>query len=172
MRKAALIFSALLITATLQAQVFEKQIGLRLGATSGITGKVIKNDRTAIEGLLGFRKGGIQLYGLIEKYHPIIKTNKHRWMMFFGGGGHLGYVNGYNRVRRWSNTSGYYYEEQRISGTVFGLDGIIGMEYTFPNVPITVSVDFKPYMELQDFRRFWVNFWDFAFGIKYSFKNR
>jgi hypothetical protein len=172
MKSIALILTLLIITLTVRAQVFEKQIGLRLGVTPGITGKVIKNDRAAIEGILGFRNGGIQIYGLIESYHPLIKTNRHKWMMYFGGGGHIGYINGYNRVRRWSNTSGYYYEEQRISGPVLGLDGVIGTDFTFNKTPITLSIEFKPYVELQDFRRFYVNFWDFGFGIKYTFRNR
>lgn len=172
MKNAVFIITILLFALSAQSQMFEKQIGLRLGVTPGITGKVIKNDRAAIEGILGFRNGGIQLVGLVESYHPLIKTNKHKWMMFFGGGGHLGYINGYNKVRRWSNTSGYYYEEQRIAGTVFGIDGIIGTDFTFDRVPITLSIEFKPYVELQDFKRFYVNFWDFGFGIKYSFKNR
>jgi hypothetical protein len=172
MKRFILILSILTVTVATKAQYFEKQLGLRLGVTPGISGKIIKNDRAALEGILGFREGGVQLYGLVESYHKLIKTDKHRWMMYFGGGGHLGYINGYNRVRRWSNTSGYYYEEQRIAGMVIGLDGVIGTEYTFPKVPITMSVEFKPFVELQDFRRFWVNFWDFGFGIKYSFKSK
>lgn len=173
MKKAAFILLMLSLTVSAFSQVFEKQIGLRLGVTPGISGKIIKNDRTAIEGILGFRNGGVQLYALVESYHPIIKTNTQHWMMYFGGGGHLGYVNGYNRVRRWSNTAGgYYYEEQRIAGMVIGIDGIVGTDYTFNRVPITLSIEFKPFLEIQDFRHFKVNFWDFGFGIKYSFKNR
>lgn len=172
MKKIASIFIFILIGTTAYSQVFEKQVGLRLGVTPGISGKIIKNNRTAIEGILGFRNGGIQLYGLVESYHPLILTNTQHWMMYFGGGAHIGYVNGYNKVRRWSNSYGYYYEEERISGPVFGLDGIIGTEYTFNKVPITLSLEFKPFLELQDFRNFDVNFWDFGFGIKYSFKNR
>ena len=172
MKKAAIIILAFLFAFPVFSQVYEKQVGLRLGVTSGFTGKVIKNDRAAIEGLLGFRDGGIQFLVLLESYHPIIKTNTTHWMMFFGGGGHMGYVDGYNKVKRWSNTSGYYYEEQRISGPVLGIDGVIGTDYTFNKVPITLTIEFKPYIELQDFRQFRVNFWDFGFGIKYSFKNR
>ena len=172
MKKAAFIILTLLLTVSAFSQVFEKQIGLRLGVTPGITGKIIKDDKTAIEGILGFRNGGIQLYGLVESYHALIKTNTQHWMMYFGGGGHLGYVNGYDKVRRWSNSAGYYYEEQRIAGAVFGIDGVIGTDYTFHKVPITLSIEFKPFVELQDFRKFKVNFWDFGFGIKYSFNNR
>jgi hypothetical protein len=172
MKKAAVFTLIILFASASYSQIYEKQVGLRLGVTSGISGKVIKNDRTAIEGLFGFRDGGLQLAVLLESYHPIIKTNTTHWMMYFGGGGHIGYVDGYNRVRRWSNTSGYYYEEQRIAGPVIGIDGVIGTDYTFNKVPITLTLEFKPFLELQDFRKFKVNFWDVGFGIKYSFKNR
>jgi hypothetical protein len=172
MKKIVFILFILLFVASSNAQMYEKQVGLRLGVTSGISGKIIKNDRTAIEGILGFRDGGIQIIGLAESYHPLIKTNTTHWMIYFGGGAHLGYINGYNRVRRWSNTSGYYYEEQRVAGMVLGVDAVIGTDYTFNRIPITLSLEFKPYLELQDFRTFDVNFWDVGFGIKYSFKNR
>lgn len=172
MKKAVLILFVFSLSVSGYSQTFEKQIGVRLGVTPGISGKIIKDDKTAIEGILGFRNGGIQLYGLVESYHALIKTNTQHWMMYFGGGGHIGYVNGYDRVRRWSNSAGYYYEEQRIAGPVFGIDGIVGTDYTFRKVPITLSIEFKPFVELQDFRKFKVNFWDFGFGIKYSFKNR
>lgn len=172
MKKFILILVTLTLISSSYSQVYEKQVGLRLGVTSGITGKIIKNDRTAIEGMLGFRDGGMQIYGLVESYHPLIKTNTTHWMIYFGGGAHMGYVNGYSKERRWSNTAGYYYDEIRVAGMVFGLDGVIGTDYTFNKVPITLSLEFKPYFELQDFWNFDVNFWDIGFGIKYSFKNR
>lgn len=171
MKKTKIFLFLLLFTTVVIGQDYDKQVGLRLGVTSGISGKVIKSDRTAIEGVLGFRDGGIQIYGLLESYHPIIKTNSTHWMWYFGGGGHLGYINGYNKVRRWSNSSGYYYEEERISGMVIGLDAVFGTDYTFNKVPITLSLEFKPYIELQAFRQVKVNFWDFGFGIAYRFKN-
>lgn len=172
MKRFILILVTLTSIYSSYSQVYEKQVGLRLGVTSGITGKIIKNDRTAIEGILGFRDGGMQIYGLVESYHPLIKTNTTHWMIYFGGGAHMGYVNGYSKERRWSNTAGYYYDEIRVAGMVLGLDGVIGTDYTFNKVPITLSLEFKPYFELQDFWNFDVNFWDVGFGIKYSFKNR
>lgn len=172
MKKTFILLLIILFAHSVFSQVYEKQVGLRLGYTSGLSGKVIKDDRTAIEGLFGFREGGLQVCVLLESYHPLIKTNNTHWMMYFGGGGHIGYIDGYNRVRRWSNSAGYYYEEQRISGPVIGLDGTIGTDYTFRKVPITFSLDFKPFFEVQSFRKFYVNFWDVAFSIKYSFKNR
>lgn len=171
MKKTIILIIAFLFTFGLSAQVYEKQVGIRMGVTSGISGKVIKDDRTAIEGTLGFRNGGIQLYGLLEAYHPLIKTNTIHWMMYFGGGGHVGFINGYETVRRWSNTAGYYREEYRIAGPVIGIDAVFGTDYTFHKVPITLSIEFKPYLELQAFQMVKVKFWDFGFGIAYRFRN-
>ena len=171
MKKFTVLIIVLLLFSSVFGQVYEKQIGMRLGVTSGISGKVIKDDRTAIEGTLGFRDGGIQLFALLESYHPIIKTNTVHWMLYYGGGGHVGYIDGYNKVRRWSNTAGYYWEEQRIAGPVIGIDAVFGTDYTFHKVPITLSIEFKPFIELQSFQKVKVYFWDFGFGIAYRFKN-
>jgi len=62
MKKAAIIILFSLIANITVAQVYEKQLGLRLGVTSGLSAKVIKDNRTAIEGVFGFRDGGIQIY--------------------------------------------------------------------------------------------------------------
>jgi hypothetical protein len=171
MKKYVISLAFLVISSAAFTQSYDKQVGIRLGVTSGLSGKVIKDDRTAIEGALGFRDGGIQLIGLLEAYHPLIKTNTVHWMLYYGGGGHVGYIDGYNKVRRWSNTAGYYWEEQRIAGPVIGIDAVFGTDYTFHKVPITLSIEFKPFVELQAFQHFKVNFWDFGFGIAYRFRN-
>jgi hypothetical protein len=119
--------------------------------------------------MIGFRQGGMQFYAMIESYKPLIVTPKVDWRMYFGGGAHLGYVNGYDRIRAYDSYIGYYYEEVWISGMVIGIDGVFGTEYTFPKVPIAFSVEFKPFFELQNFQRVKVNFYDFGFGIKYRF---
>lgn len=138
---------------------------------SGITGKVIKDRKTAIEGTLGFRKGGVQLYTLLEAYKMLDKNTNQNWFMYFGGGAHVGFINGYNRVRRWSNTTGYYWDEERVSGPVFGLDAVMGVEYNFPVLPIVLFFEIKPMAELQSFNRVRINFWDTGIGIVYRFNN-
>ncbi|HEY9115426.1 MAG TPA: hypothetical protein VIN10_12065 [Bacteroidales bacterium] len=169
MKRILLICFLLAAFGGLQAQQYERELGIRLGYTSGISGKVIKDRSVAIEGMIGFRQGGMQFYGLVEAYKPLIVNQKVDWRMYFGGGAHLGYVNGYDRIRGWDSYNGYYYEEIWVSGMVIGLDGVFGTEYTFPKVPIALSVEFKPFIELQNFQRVEVNFYDFGFGIKYRF---
>ena len=151
------------------SQVFERQLGARLGTMSGITGKVIMNKKTAIEGTLGFRKGGVQLYTLLETYKALDKNTNGNWYMYFGGGAHVGYVNGYNKIRRWSNSLGYYWDEERTSGPVIGLDAVIGFEFNIPDIPLTLFVELKPLIELQSFNKVRTYFYDTGIGIVYRF---
>lgn len=170
--KKLIILSLLILFASFAgAQSFERQLGVRLGTTPGINAKVVLNKKTAIQGILGFRKGGVQLYTLLEAYKLLDKNRNRAWYMYFGGGGHIGYINGYNRIRRWSNTSGYYWEEERASGPVFGIDAIMGVEYNLPVVPLSLFVEFKPMVEFQSFNKVRTNFWDSAIGIVYRINN-
>lgn len=172
MKKLLLVILLVTVGLFAQSQDFEGQLGVRLGPTSGITGKLIKNQKTAIEGTLGFRKGGVQLYVLLESYKMLNRKTKQNWFMYFGGGAHVGYINGYNKIRRWSNTQGYYWEEEHTTGPVIGLDGVVGFEYNIPTIPITLFFEFKPLVELQSFNKVRANFYDTGFGIVYRFNNK
>jgi hypothetical protein len=143
------------------AQEKRYQAGFRMGA--------INPDMWAFEGILGFRSGGVQLYGLVEKHTRLEFPRTDRFSLYFGGGAHVGFVG-------WHNHSDYDYyghynhwERYACYGMAFGIDGILGMEYTFPSVPITLGADFKPFFEFYGPFYFRVNFWDFAFGIRYTF---
>ncbi|MCF8347678.1 MAG: hypothetical protein K9G61_02585 [Bacteroidales bacterium] len=170
-KKVTILIAGLLIGFSAVSQEFSREIGLRTGYASGLSGKVIKDNKVALEGLLGFRQGGLQMVLLVESYHPLIPARAEEWKIYFGGGGHVGWVNGYNRVRRWSNSTGYYFEEQRIAGPVVGLDGVFGTEYNFQRAPIVIFAEFKPFIELQSFKKVKVNFWDFGIGIRFKLNN-
>lgn len=171
MKKFILIILLITFWFSSQSQRFERQLGIRLGTMSGITGKVIKDKKTAIEGTLGFREGGVQLYTLLESYKVLDKNTNKDWFLYFGGGAHIGYVNGYNKVRRWSNTTGYYWEEERTSVPVIGLDAIMGVEYNIVSTPLTLFIEIKPLVELQSFNKVRARFYDIGTGIVYRFNN-
>lgn len=171
MKHFLLVIAFIFLSGIIYSQSFERQLGVRLGPMSGITGKVVMNKKTAIQGTLGFRKGGVQLYTLLEVYKGLDKNTTQNWFFYFGGGAHIGYINGYNRIRRWSNTSGYYWEEERAVGPVIGLDAIVGVEYNIPLVPLTIFFEFKPMVELQNFDKIRPNFWDTGIGIVYRINN-
>lgn len=160
----------LMFSMSMYGQFFEQRVGLRMGYTSGISGKIIKDRKIALEGMLGFRNGGIQVYGLLESQKPLIDDGIHDLQLFMGGGAHVGYVNGIEKYRSYNSPSGVHYYEELIAGPVVGLDVIFGTEYTFIKVPLTVAIDFKPFVELQSFRRVKVNFYDIAFSIRYTFR--
>lgn len=162
----------ILSTGEIYAQPTQKQAGFRFGGTTGFTGKIIKDDYFAYEGILGFRSGGAQLYLLFEGRRPVFYNRIENIYLYFGGGFHGGFV-------RWND---YYYGENKYSypyhhpgnnynhtGPVFGIDGIIGMEYTFTSVPIALAMDFKPFLEAFGPFMLRANFWDFGFYIRYNF---
>lgn len=170
MRKSIVIMVAIFFSINMFGQMYEQRVGIRMGYTSGISGKIIKNQKVALEGILGFRQGGMQVYGLVESQKQLIFDGIHDLQMYFGGGAHIGYVNGVARYKSYTSPNGIHYYEEMVTGPVFGLDGVFGAEYTFVKVPLTIALDFKPFLELQSFRLMKSNFYDFAFSIKYTFR--
>ena len=151
------------------AQERQYQGGFRMGATSGFTFRAISNDLLGFEGILGFRNGGAQIYGLLETNKMLTLPRTDNFVVYYGGGAHIGVV-GWHRyypVEYYDN--GNYWNRYEHFGMAVGIDGILGLEYRFHSVPITLDVDFKPFFEFYGPFYFRINFWDFAFGIRYTF---
>jgi hypothetical protein len=152
------------------AQEYQKQIGMRFGNTTGFTARIIKDEVFAMEGILGFRNHGMQLYLLAESRKPVFENKLENMHMYFGGGAHIGFV-------KWSDYPyDPYYDPDydynpnyNHTGPALGIDGIIGLEYGFNSVPITLGVDFKPFLEIYGPWMVRANFWDFGFQISYNF---
>lgn len=146
------------------------QAGFRFGGTTGFTGKVIKDDYYAFEGILGFRSGGVQFYGLVQKRKPVLYHRLENMYFYYGGGAHAGFA-------RWNSAqgprNGYYpyYDSDyyNMTGPAFGVDGVVGMEYEFSSVPLSLGLDFKPFIEVYGPFFIRTNFWDFGFHIRYNF---
>jgi len=170
MRKTSVTLLILLLSINLFGQLYEQRIGIRMGYTSGISGKIIKDRKVALEGILGFRQGGMQVYGLVEAQKPLIFDGIHDLQMYFGGGAHVGYVNGVERYKSYNSPNGSHYYEELVTGPVLGLDAIFGVEYTFIKVPLTLAIDFKPFFEWQSFSKLKANFYDFSINLKYTFR--
>jgi hypothetical protein len=155
---------------TLKAQENLKQAGFRFGNTTGFTGRIITEDNFAFEGILGFRSGGIQLYGLFENRKPLYLNRVENMFLYFGGGAHIGFVRWNEYDQNYDPYHSYYDDNYDWHvGAAFGLDGILGMEYSFVSAPISLAVDFKPFFELYGPFLMRVNFWDFGFHVRYNF---
>ncbi len=163
-----LLIISLLIPSLSNAQGKSKEAGMRFGATTGFDVKFIQEDQWAFEGILGFRGRGLQFYGLFENLKPILQDRVENLYLYYGGGGHLGFV-------RWSDPSHWYddpYYNRRYdyhTGFAMGVDGIIGAEYKFHSVPLSMGIDFKPFFEIYGPFFFRVNMWDFGFNLRYVF---
>ena len=153
-----------------EAQENQKQAGFRFGNTTGFTGRIITENNFAFEGILGFRNGGAQIYGLFEVRKPVNLNRVENMFLYFGGGAHIGFVRWNEYDQHYDPYHDYYDDDYDWhTGAAFGLDGIIGMEYVFNSAPISLAVDFKPFVELYGPFLMKVNFWDFGFHIRYNF---
>ena len=115
------------------AQDYRMALGIRLSSSdatlsNSISGKYFITDRSAIEGLISFgNRFGVG--GLLEIHNPFAVPG-FKW--FYGGGVYVG-------------NGGY---EKSDNATYFGPKGIIGLDYKFPNIPLNLSLDFKPELDI------------------------
>jgi hypothetical protein len=129
-------FFAFSLQNSLKAQEYDNAVGLRLGFYNGVTFKHSLDGVSAVEGILTSRWRGFSITALYE-YH-FFPFDVDGLYAFVGAGGHLGYYNGENV--RWLDNS--------VNTLVIGADGILGIEYTFADIPLCLTFDWKPIVNL------------------------
>jgi len=153
MRKSFLtILFAVSIITIANAQEYKTGIGLRAGLSQGLTLKHFVSEKAAFEGLLSTRWQGFDITGLYEIHNQAFDVEHLNW--YYGFGAHIG---SYNRnYVPWGTT-----------GTVIGIDGILGIEYSFSEAPINIGLDWKPAFNLVGNTEFWGD--GGALSIRYIF---
>lgn len=125
----SLIFVAL--STFVFSQRFDNAIGIRGGYGSGISFKH-NMGATTFEAIGAFRNHYTYLGGLLEFYAPLdMGSVPGDFNWYYGFGGHI------------ANYSVSVFGGRENAFTA-GADGIIGVEYEIPDVPINVSIDIKP----------------------------
>ncbi|RNI31529.1 hypothetical protein [Rufibacter latericius] len=169
MRNKHLIFGLGILLLSLanlpSAQAQKAGIGLRLGGhTGGISGKYFFRDALAVEALLGTGWGrrGLQLTGLVEIHASAFDVEGLRW--FYGGGTHVGFFKG-RYYHKPSNR--HYAESYNRNLTTVGIDGIVGLEYQITEIPVSLGIDFKPFIETNRDGLFLYG--DGALTVRYTF---
>ncbi len=137
------------------AQDYRTGIGLRAGSTNGLTIKHYTKPKVALEGIISSRWRGLGLTGLIEGHTRAFDVN--RLNFYYGAGAHVYFWGERKR--------GYSPFPERES--VVGLDGILGLEYNFREVPLNVSIDWKPTFNFNVPDNFWGD--DAALSVRYIF---
>lgn len=131
---------------------YDFAIGVRSGGTSGLTIKKNASDY-ALEGIIGFWNDGLSLTGLYERHPSIGEVPGLHWI--YGAGGHVTFYN--NGFRGNYPPSWYGYDREIDDGELgLGIDGIFGIEYKIPPLPIAISLDVKPFVEFTTNRTVWI----------------
>jgi len=111
-----------------RAQDYRFALGLRLSndiptISNSVSGKYFVTDLNAIEGIVSFgSRFGI---GALLELHRPFATPGLSW--YFGGGAYVG----------WEDHDTY-----------LGPTGVLGLDYRFPNVPVNLSLDWKPELDI------------------------
>jgi hypothetical protein len=113
------------------AQEYKNAIGGRFGVANGVTFKTFLNGNDALDLILSFRSNknssSFRLTGLYEVHAPINNAAGLKW--FYGGGGSIG---------------SFKDKDTDKDDLAVSLDGVLGLDYKFNAVPINISLDWKP----------------------------
>lgn len=124
---AAFVITIMGFSQRVSAQDYKTALGIRLSndaavVNNAVTFKYFMNEKMALEGLLSF-SDPVALGVLLEK-HETLNTPGLKW--FYGAGGYFGFG----------------------SKTSFGAQGVIGLDYKFNAVPLNLSLDWKPELNI------------------------
>lgn len=159
MKKGIISFiCVLLMSSTSFSQDYKTAIGLKGGfpGFGAINVKHYLSGRTAIDASLGGGSHHLWLQGLFEINNPI--QNGLGW--YYGVGADLGF---------WSGN--YYYYNKRhdkyYNGAWGGVDGVIGLEYTFQEIPLNLALEAVPTVRVFPYVGFAMNG---AFAVRFTLK--
>ncbi len=117
------------------AQPYELAGGLRLGSPASFSFRYLPQKNRAIEAFLGFRNQALYSWtvigGTYAYYHSFLDVEGLYW---FGGGGPSLFV--------WSWKDRYLGPPQ--SGASLGVNGQLGLDYKFKDLPLNLSADWMP----------------------------
>lgn len=126
MKRNSILMILMLLSGTMmtRAQGYQTAVGIRFSSnaaavSNSITFKHFFNAGTAFEGLFSFGDH-LAVGALLEKHRPLQNTTGLQWL--YGAGAYVGF-----------------------SGTRnVGAQGILGLDYKFPTLPINLTLDWKP----------------------------
>jgi hypothetical protein len=154
----------LLYGGKLFSQHYTRDAGIRLGEGFFFNYRQFYDEERAFEALAGFTDNGFRIIGLREYFRPLAPQRSQNLRMVAGYGIHAGvtYTNNYKIFNR------VYYHNWMWSPQ-FGVDGIIGAEYTASEFPVLISVALQPYFEYSLNRYFKLQPFNFVVVFKYRF---
>lgn len=139
MKKAYLLFAILCIfsLSEIAAQKYQSAVGLRLGSPVGLNGKLFISETNALEGTVALRGSAgwsfIDVMGAFIFQNPLDLDEIENFDWYWGVGATVQFW----RYHRLLNTD-------RFSGTAFGIQGHLGVEYIFDDMPLNIGIGWSP----------------------------
>lgn len=123
------------VHAQTQGNSYKTAVGVKFYPT-GVTIKTFMRSNIAFEAIGYFWERGTRITGLFEYHYNLSPSGSLKW--YIGPGAHVG----------------FYKQDFFDGGTSFGIDGVLGLDYKFPGIPINVSLDWQPSYEFGNFAGF------------------
>jgi hypothetical protein len=136
-----IILSAIMITAfsvAINAQDYKTALGVRLSSSNAYQNNSISikhfiSETTAIEGLFTF--GEPLALGALVEFHKPLSTQGLNW--YYGVGGYVAFIKKVNTTTL-----------KTTSDPNIGAQGVVGLDYKFSNIPLNLSLDWKPELNI------------------------
>jgi hypothetical protein len=164
----ALFIAVILSGSAMWGQIANRQAGFRMGYRSGIFYQVSHeagSAEIAYNAMFSFRRNGIQFTGLKIVYETTIDRLSPDLYFGWGYGGHIGFV--YTDHLR-SMGEDYYFNGDHFCPLI-GVDGWLAAEYRINKIPLNISLNVKPFVELTVPSFIRIVPWDFAVSVSYVF---
>ena len=133
-----LLTASTVISNRASAQEYKTALGVRLSSSAAAVNNSISikhfiNEKAAIEGLFSF--GDPLAFGALLELHKPFPSSGLKY--YYGGGAYLSFIKTFNPNKQMNETN-----------ASFGAQGVIGLDYKFNNVPLNISLDWKPELNL------------------------
>lgn len=121
-----------------QAQGYKTALGVRLSSSNAMVNNSISfkqfiSEKAAIEALFSFGDP-LALGALLELHKPLAPAGLS-W--YYGGGGYLAFAKKYDANK-----------QREVTDPNFGAQGVVGLDYKFANIPLNLSLDWKPELNI------------------------
>lgn len=125
-----IVFIAGISVSSLHAQDYKLGLGIRLSSASptlsnSVSAKYFFTESSAVDALISFGGSRFGIGGLYELHTPLNATEGLKW--YYGGGAYVGFQD---------------------HETYLGPTGVVGLDYKFTNVPLNLSLDWKPELDI------------------------
>ncbi len=124
-----------------QAQDFQWAVGARVGFPFAFSAKYFLNESDAVEGILGFSPysgyGSTSVAGAWQRHIDLDLDEIDGLRWYAGAGASIHFWNYRNNFLR-------DLDGERYASTSLGVSGYLGLQYVFEDLPVEVTVDWRP----------------------------